>query len=59
MVVGIKLISRTVFHDISTGIDSGFVFSVSSVDFTINTGLADKELNSSQFNDLSRFEFVA
>lgn len=36
-----------VFHDISTGVDSGFVFAASSVNFSIDASLANKELNSS------------
>lgn len=47
-----------VFHDISTGVDSGFIFAAGSVGFSIDTSLANKELNSSKLNDLSRFEFV-
>lgn len=37
---------RIVFHNISAGINSGFVFTSGSANFTINACLADKELNS-------------
>lgn len=48
-----------VFHNIPARIDSSFVFTSGSVDFTINAGFADEELDTAQFDNLSRFEFVA
>jgi len=50
---------RIVFHNISAGINSGFVFSSGSAYFTINACFTDKELNSTQFDNLSRFKLVA
>ena len=48
-----------VFHNISAGVNSGFIFAGGSANFTINASLADKEFDSTQFDNLSRFKFVA
>jgi len=50
---------RVVFHNISAGVNSGFIFAIGSGNFTINASLADEEFDSTQFDNLSRFEFVA
>lgn len=50
---------RVVFHDVSAGVNSGLVFTGRSGDFSIDAGFADKELDSAEFDDLARFEFVA
>jgi hypothetical protein len=57
-IVGVEFVAWSVLHDVSTGIDSGFVFSAGGIDFAVDTGLADEELDSAQLNDLTRLEFV-
>lgn len=59
MAVGVEFVSRVVFHDVSTGINSSLVFGAGSVNFTIDASLADEELDSTQLNDLSRLKFIA
>lgn len=57
--LGWFFLCRVVFHDISAGVDSGFIFPVGGVDFAVDTGFADEELDPSQFDDLTGFELVA
>lgn len=45
--LGWFFLSRVVFHDISAGVDSGFIFPVGGVDFAVDAGFADEELDPS------------
>lgn len=48
-----------IFHDIPVGIDSSLVLTRRQANIPIYTRLTDKELNSSQFNNMSWLKFIA